>query len=183
MNILLLNVPETIVLFAFLLVAVNFKTFKILNTAITFILMLGVTVLTQSLIPDKFLCAGVGILAITLIWYLINVPLNVKNFLKILGGVAFAFLVMMICEIYIPIILVITGTQPSVLDNAWTAFWYSLPSRVIEAYLIYLVYKAQNSKFPFKVASKILTTTAAAAASTASWWWVYQPKTPKGLRR
>jgi len=181
MNILLLNVPETIVLFAFLLIAVNFKTFKVLNAAVTFVLMLAATVLTQALIPDKFLCASVGIIAISAIWFFINVPLSTKNFLKVLGGVTFAFFVMMLCEIYIPVILIITGTLPSVLDNVWTAFFYSLPSRVIEAILICAVYKAQDCNFPFKVASRAIAATAKSAAGLASWWWVYQPKTPKSL--
>jgi len=195
LEILLLTIPETLVLFLFLLIAADYNLLKSmdgkthLKALITFAVMVAGTYFIQKVFDySGELKLLAGILFVSITWLIAFCKITPKRIIQVVTGTAFAFLLMLLTEAYIPFIFMITAQSTNILQDAITQFYWSIPSRIIQGILLYKVYQSQVTKYDYgHIGYRALAYTAKAIANTgasvASWFWVYQPKEPKKYRR
>ena len=95
---------------------------------------------------------------------------------------------MLLTEAYIPIYFMLAMQSKDILADITTQFYFSIPSRIIQGVLLYLVYRHQVKIYDYgnmglKALAYTVETIANTGASVASWFWVYQPREPKKYRR
>jgi len=195
LEILLLTIPETLVLFLFLLIAADYNLFKNINgktylkVLITFAVMVAGTYFIQKAFDYSYeLKLLAGILFVSITWLIAFCKITPKRIIQVVTGTAFAFLIMLLTEIYIPFIFMVTAQSTNILQDAITQFYWSIPSRVIQGILLYKVYQSQVKNYYYgniglKALAYTVETIANTGASVASWFWVYQPREPKKYRR
>lgn len=195
LEILLLTIPETLVLFLFLLIVADYNLLKNMNgktylmALIVFVGMVAGTYFIQKVFgySDELKLLS-GILFVSITWLIAFCKITTKRIIQIVSGTAFAFLVMLLTEAYIPIYFMVTMQSKDILADITTQFYFSIPSRVIQGILLYLVYQSQVKNYDYgniglKALAYSVENVSKTGASIASWFWVYQPKTPKSLRR
>ena len=195
LEILLLTIPETLVLFLFLIIAADYNLLKSMNgktylkALITFAVMVVGTYFIQKVFDySDELKLLAGILFVSITWLIAFCKITPKRIIQVVTGTAFAFLIMLLTEAYIPIYFMLAMQSKDILADITTQFYFSIPSRIIQGVLLYLVYRHQVKIYDYgnmglKALAYTVETIANTGASVASWFWVYQPREPKKYRR
>ncbi len=184
MKYLLINLPETITIFAFFLVLFYsvVKPLNIINVVISFIGFYLVDCLCDTFIINDMFKALAMILIMSSIWSLCF-ECDIKSFhLKSIITATVCIIGIGILQIWIPLYLLITGQNANILNDTMTQFYFSIPNRLIEYLIIICIWKYGLTPL-LKAASNITTYAAKASIRPASLFWIYQPKIPKSLGR
>lgn len=180
MEILLLNLPEAITVFAFLSI-LFYGSYK--PSALKFIfsfLFIFVNIITGDMISNELLGAALIIILSAAIWTIITKGLDLSYFFKSLLTIFICLTGMLVIQIWVPIYIMLTKQTTDILKDTMTQFYFSIPCRIMEYIILVFIYVFKIKPI---LAAKGLTAISKGIVKPASIWWVYTPKMPKGLRK
>lgn len=179
MKILLLNLPETITVVSFLSILFYSMYKPTFIKIFTAFLLIFVSISACDYIANEVIASAAIILLSAVIWTLITKGIDIKYLGKSVLTVFICLVGMLAIQLWIPIYFMITGCKSSILNDVMTQFYLSIPCRIAEYIILFLIYVFKIKPI---IAASVLAGLSKRVVSVASIWWIYQPKTPKGLR-
>ncbi|MFW9968610.1 MAG: cyclic lactone autoinducer peptide [Candidatus Odinarchaeota archaeon] len=191
---LLLDLPDNLAIFLFLLFSVNFyilndmRVLKVFKLIIVGIFIYLINIISKNIIHDDIIILALNPLPISVLWVSLFEKISFKRFFHVYLGTFAFYLFKGLIQIYIPIIKIIFDINAkqygAMLTDINKAFLFVLPARIIEFVSIYLIYKYQKKTWSIsKMASRSISFVAEHSSNTATLWFIYQPKEPKSIKK